>query len=174
MPYHRPSQPLSGGRLAAVIAGALIGLLASLLADRRRRPLLGRRQEGRRRLLLDRTRALRHATTAIASDDLDVNGVPLGENRYGKVRLKVSSRDGKPVFAGIARTSDVDAYLAGTAHATLTDVDFSPSRPATAPTPGTRTPARPPRPGLLGRLRRGHRHADARPGRSRTATGRSC
>ena len=44
----------------------------------------------------------------------------------GKVRLEVESRNDKPVFVGIARTSDVDNYLAGVSHTTVTDVDTSP------------------------------------------------
>ena len=47
-------------------------------------------------------------------------------NDLGKVRLQVESRDDKPVFVGIARTSDVENYLAGRFAHTLTDVDTSP------------------------------------------------
>ena len=67
----------------------------------------------------------------------------MGESLYGKVRLQASSRDGQPVFAGIARTSDVNAYLRGTAHSTLTDLEVDPFVPSYRTTPGTRTPARP-------------------------------
>ena len=67
------------------------------------------------------------ATSAIATDDLDVDGVP---GALGKVRVNVNSANGKPVFAGIARTRDVDAYLLGTAHTTLTDVDVDPFEPS--------------------------------------------
>jgi hypothetical protein len=123
------SPPLSGGRLAAVIAGSLIALFATLMlmaggavywAD-------GKKDDDG----YFSTRSERFATTtyAISSDDLDVDGIPLGEDRYGKVRLKVSEHGGKPVFAGIARSRDVDAYLAGAAHTTLTDLAFSPFKP---------------------------------------------
>ena len=47
-------------------------------------------------------------------------------NDLGKVRLQVESRDEKPVFVGIARTSDVENYLQGVSHSTLTDVNTSP------------------------------------------------
>jgi hypothetical protein len=138
-----PSPPLSGGRLAVVIAGALVGLLATLLlmagaaiywAD-------GKKDDDG----YFATRGERFVTTthAVASDDLDVSGMPLGTDRYGKLRLKVSDRGGKPVFAGIARTSDVQAYLAGSAHATLTDVDFSPFEASYRTADGTRQPAPP-------------------------------
>ena len=99
-----PSPPLSGSRLAVVIAGGLIALFAALLL------LAGAGvywADGK----TDAdgyftTHSERFATTsyAIASDDLDVSGVPLASDRFGKVRLQVRGRDGKPVFAGIART----------------------------------------------------------------------
>jgi hypothetical protein len=47
-------------------------------------------------------------------------------NDLGKVRVQVESREDKPVFVGIARTSDVEDYLAGVSHSTLTDVSTSP------------------------------------------------
>jgi hypothetical protein len=72
------------------------------------------------------------STYALATDNLDVDSQGAGwlidSDRYGKVRLKVSSRAGKPVFVGIARTSAVSGYLRDTAHATVTDVDYSPFR----------------------------------------------
>ena len=49
------------------------------------------------------------ATYAIATDDLEIEGDAIGDALYGKVRLEVDGA--KPLFAGIARTRDVDAYL---------------------------------------------------------------
>jgi hypothetical protein len=40
--------------------------------------------------------------------------------------VRVTPRADKDVFVGIARTSDVSAYLRGTAHATVTDLDYAP------------------------------------------------
>jgi hypothetical protein len=55
----------------------------------------------------------------------------------------VNSANGKPVFAGIARTGDVDAYLRGSAHETLTDIDVDPFEPSFEQAPGSGTPSRP-------------------------------
>jgi hypothetical protein len=44
----------------------------------------------------------------------------------GNVRLAVESSAGKPVFVGIARTSDVSNYLHGTSYTSVTDVDYLP------------------------------------------------
>jgi hypothetical protein len=137
------SPPLSGGRLAAVIAGALVALFATLLlmaggavhwAD-------GKKDDDG--YFSTRSEPFVTTTYAITSDDLNVDGIPLGEDRYGKVRLKVADRGGKPVFAGIASSRDVEAYLAGSAHATLTDLDFSPFKPDYRSSGGDRLPGPP-------------------------------
>ena len=56
-------------------------------------------------------------TRALATENLDVDldagDCVLDTKDLGKVRLQVESRDDKPVFVGIARTSDVENYLAG-------------------------------------------------------------
>jgi hypothetical protein len=49
-----------------------------------------------------------------------------GPRRPRNVRLAVESRAGKPVFVGIARTSDVSSYLRGISYTSVTDVDYSP------------------------------------------------
>jgi hypothetical protein len=41
-------------------------------------------------------------------------------------RLSVESTAGKPVFVGIAHTSDVSDYLRGTPYTSVTDVDYAP------------------------------------------------
>ena len=66
-------------------------------------------------------------TYALATENLDIDdGLPGSATDYGKVRFKVRSDDATPVFVGIARTRDVDAYLDRSAHATLTDFDVDP------------------------------------------------
>ena len=76
------------------------------------------------------TQRLHTDTAALATENLDVElgGADsiIGSDALGKVRLRAESRDGKPVFVGIARSKDVDAYLAGSAHDVVTDVDSSP------------------------------------------------
>jgi hypothetical protein len=133
-------QPLTGGRLAAVIGGgisllfALLFLLAGtglLYADSRKD------HDGYFSTAHER---LATGSYAIATDDLDVEGDTIGEALYGNLRLDV--RGDKPLFAGVARTRDVDAYLAGSAHATLTDIEVDPFRPEYRDAPGG-APGRP-------------------------------
>ncbi|HKP21054.1 MAG TPA: hypothetical protein VJT68_06030, partial [Thermoleophilaceae bacterium] len=46
----------------------------------------------------------------------------------GKIKITAESRDGKPLFVGLARTTDVERYLAGVPHTTVNDIDSSPFR----------------------------------------------
>ena len=57
--------------------------------------------------------------------------------------MRVESRDGGPVFAGIARTSDVERYLAGASHTVVTDIDTDPFHATYESHEGARTPAAP-------------------------------
>src|SRR3954454_16497280 len=70
------------------------------------------------------------STAALATENLDVNldGADwvVSENHLGKVRLKVDPDGAKPVFVGIARTRDVDAYLRHVSHTMVTDIDYTP------------------------------------------------
>ena len=75
--------------------------------------------------------------------DLDAGDWVLDTNDLGKVRLQVESRDDKPVFVGIARTSDVENYLQGVSHTTLTDVDTSPFEATYDNHAGNRRPVAP-------------------------------
>ena len=47
-------------------------------------------------------------------------------NDLGKIEVSAQPRDGKPVFVGIARTSDVERYLAGVPYTTVNDIDVDP------------------------------------------------
>lgn len=45
------------------------------------------------------------------------------DDRFGAVRVRATSRDGAPLFVGVARTADVRRYLTGVAHEEVTDFD---------------------------------------------------
>jgi hypothetical protein len=132
--------PLTGGRLAAVIAGGLILLLALMAAVAGAGLQWASSKKDDAGYYTSDTVRVGTDTNAIATDDLDVNGVP---DSLGKLRVTVGARNGKPVFAGIAPTRDVDAYLRNSSHSTMTDVDFDPFEPTYRTSVGTGTPARP-------------------------------
>ena len=87
------------------------------------------------------------STYALATDNLDVDldgaGWIMDRDDLGNVRLEVQPTAGKPVFAGIARTSDVSGYLRGTAYTSVTDVDYSPFHASYRDHGGDRRPALP-------------------------------
>jgi hypothetical protein len=67
----------------------------------------------------------------------------MDRDEFGKVRIEVQPRAGKPVFVGIAPTNEVSAYLSGTAHTAVTDVSYSPFRAEYRDRGGDRRPALP-------------------------------
>jgi hypothetical protein len=127
-PQSRPS----AGRVVAVAGGALAGLVAFALVVAGALMLYADGKKDRDGYVSTGSDRFHTSTYALATDDLDVNTDMPGwvdeGAALGHVRLKATSRDGKPVFVGIAKTKDVDAYLRGAGHATVTDVNYEPFR----------------------------------------------
>jgi hypothetical protein len=111
------------GFLALLSLGLFVGAGVLLWADG---------QKDAQGYIATGTEPFRTSSPALVTDDLDLDldgaGSLLGRDNYGKVRLQVTPRGDKPVFVGIAPTRAVQNYLQGTAHSTLTDVDYSPFR----------------------------------------------
>jgi hypothetical protein len=128
----RPPGGRSGGRIAAIVAASVLALFAFGLFAAGAAALWGDAQKDENGYISSDTERYATATRALTTEnlDLDLEGAEelVGGDAFGKVRLDVASRDGKPVFVGIARTSDVTRYLRGSAHAVVTDVDHSPFR----------------------------------------------
>jgi hypothetical protein len=80
---------------------------------------------------------------AITTDKLEIKGGwLLSSDRYGTIRLTARGED-KPAFIGVARTSDVDAYLKDVAHSQVDDISYAPFGARYTPVTGTTVPARP-------------------------------
>lgn len=77
---------------------------------------------------------------AIATEDIDM-GTDVPQWLFGKIRIEASSD--KPVFVGIARSADVERYLARVDHAVLTNVDFDPFKTSYVRMRGWQAPAAP-------------------------------
>ena len=127
----QPSTPArSAGRIAAVVAGALAALLALGAFAVGGVLLYANGQKDHNGYVSTDSHRFHTSTYALATGDLDLHtaGTDLvaGDSLLGHVRVRATSNAGKPVFVGIARTRDVDAYLRGTAHATVTDVEYGP------------------------------------------------
>ena len=138
---------MNGKRIALVVTGTLASLLAAGLLSIGGLALYGDSQKDSDGYLSTDTHQFEAGTRALATENLDVDldgsrGV-LDTDDLGKARVQVDSRGDKPVFVGIARTSDVEDYLAGVSHSTLTDVSTSPFEADYDHHAGSRRPAGP-------------------------------
>ncbi|MCA1692325.1 MAG: hypothetical protein LC733_09050 [Actinobacteria bacterium] len=85
---------------------------------------------------------------ALTSQDIDLG---IDADGYGwierdgptAVRLRVTAANERPVFVGIARSDDVESYLASSAHGVITDFAVDPFRPEIRPAPGAAPPVLP-------------------------------
>lgn len=91
----------------------------------------------------------RYATSSYAMTSAVDLGTRPSEHHWapahpaGTVRVRTSGVDGESLFVGIARTSDVDRWLAGVAHEHVRGVDFAPFRTDSFHVAGSRAPAPP-------------------------------
>jgi hypothetical protein len=140
-----PKRGPSGGQIAAIVGGSIAGIVAVLALVAGGLLLWADSKKDGDGYLKTGSDPYSTSTYAIASEDLqlddDVPGVV--EDLYGKVRLSATSHNGKPVFVGIAHSDDVSRYLAASAHATLTDVNYDPFEASYRTTGGGQRPEAP-------------------------------
>lgn len=140
-----PKRGPSGGQIAAIVGGSIAGILAVLALVAGGLGLWADSKKDSDGYLKTGSDPYSTRTYAITTEDLqlddDVPGVV--EDLYGKVRLRATPHNGKPVFVGIARSDDVSRYLASSAHATLTDVNYDPFEASYRTTGGEQRPAAP-------------------------------
>jgi hypothetical protein len=120
----------NGSRIALIITGAIASLVAVALVAGGALALWGDSQKDADGYLTTNTHRFEDRTRALATENLDVD---LGEvdtiadsGDLGRVKVTAESHGDKPVFVGIARTSDVEDYLAGVPYTTVHDIDSSP------------------------------------------------
>ena len=121
---------MNGRSIALIVTGTLASLIAVGLLAGGGLALWGNAQKDSDGYLSTDTHRFEAGTRALATEnmDIDLDGADwvMDTGDLGKVRLQVESRDAKPVFVGIARSSKVDDYLAGVSHSTVTDIDTWP------------------------------------------------
>jgi hypothetical protein len=145
-PYTAPRRS-TAGRIAAIVTGSMVALVAIGLLAAGGLALWANGEKDASGYITTGPDHFATSTYALATENLDIDGDIPGwvgsSDRYGKVRLTASSREGKPVFVGIARTSDVSAYLSRSAHAVVSDFSTSPFRATYSGRSGTQRPATP-------------------------------
>ena len=142
-----PPRRHRAARTTSVVVGAIVGLTAFAMLALGGVLLWADSKKDEQGYIHTDTERFATRTAALATDNLDVDSHGLGwltsHDRYGNIRLKVSSRNDKPVFVGIARTSDVATYLRGTSHTTVTDFHSDPFRAVYRAERGSGRPAAP-------------------------------
>jgi hypothetical protein len=115
-------------RIALFVVAGLLGLFSLGLLAGGGVLLWGDAQKDDQGYLSTSRERFATGTYALATQNLDIDtdgaGWFLDRDRYGEIRLEVSSRE--PVFVGIARSRDVAEYLRGTQHDLVRDVSYSP------------------------------------------------
>jgi hypothetical protein len=122
----------NGSRIALTITGAIASLIAVALVAGGALALWGNSLKDDDGYLKTDTERFSADTRALATENVDVD---LGDadflaesNDLGNITVTAQSRDEKPVFVGIARTSDVERYLANVPYTTVNDIDAAPFR----------------------------------------------
>jgi hypothetical protein len=136
----------SAGRVIAGVAGWILAALAvtfvSLGAG-----LLGIHSTKRdsQGFYATGQKTLQTPTHALVADKLDANGPGwlFRKSRLGTIRVQATGTSAKPVFVGVAKTSQIDAYLRGVAQDELTDFEVDPFSVDYKRRPGSATPAAP-------------------------------
>jgi hypothetical protein len=126
-----PTQRLGRGRLARLVFGSL-GLLAGLaLIGGAVAAIVGletnRDSTG---YFVTHTHHYQTSSYALSTESLNVGGIT-GALEAGLVRLRIAATSpdaAKPLFIGIARTKDVNRYLARVEHDELRNINFEPFR----------------------------------------------
>ena len=142
----------NGGRIALIVTGAIAALVATALVAGGALALWGDSLKDDDGYLKTDTERFHAGTRALATDNLDVD---LGDADFlaqsddlGKIKVSAESRDGKPVFVGIARTSDVEKYLDGVPYTSVDDVEVSPFEADYTRHAGNRHPVAPEHAGI--------------------------
>jgi len=137
------------GRRIAIVAGAALGLLA-VASISLGGVLIGTHATKRdaHGFYTTGEKTLATPTHALVAERIDVgaSGPPgwlLGKNRLGTIRIAARGAPGEPIFVGIARRSQVDAYLAGVARDEIADFEVDPLSVTYDRRAGTATPAAP-------------------------------
>ena len=142
----------NGSRIALIITGAIASFIAVALVAGGALALWGDSQKDDDGYLTTHTHRFESGGRALATDNLDVDLGdidPIADTPdLGKVKLTAESRDGKRVFVGIARTSDVDRYLSNVPYTTVTDVHADPFRADYDRHAGNRHPVSPEHAGI--------------------------
>jgi hypothetical protein len=136
-PPARSGSGWTGGRITGMVFSSLGGLIGIVM-------LLGGLALIADGYFSTDNERLRSPAYALTAEGLDLGGDPADwapSDVLGTVRITVESAAGRPVFAGIGPTDDVDGYLGQVGHSEVTD--FSDGSPTYDAHPGGSPATRP-------------------------------
>src|SRR3954451_20480816 len=130
-PYAAPARDRTGPLAATVIGSVAAFLAIVLLAGGAALLWVSSHKTDAAGYYTSSAHAFSTKTRALTTQNLDVNlDAPdwaVSSGTFGRVRIDPRpATSAKPVFVGIARTRDVDAYLDQVQHDEVTDVDVNP------------------------------------------------
>jgi len=136
-----PANRSSKGKTALTTAGAIVLVLGALVVAAGGAALW---QTGTSDGGYISSGAHRFDTTshAIVTEDLKVDS-DIPRWLIARTRITASPSDGKPVFVGVARKRDVDAYLANVSRSQIRNLEYGSFRVDYTKRAGTASPARP-------------------------------
>jgi hypothetical protein len=122
----QPSEPFGVKRVLLLVFGSIVVLIALAFLAGGAVGLWALGERDSSGYFTTATHELSSSSYAIASESLDVDGDVPGwfGDRFATARIEATST--QPVFIGIARTSDVERYLAGAQYDEITDIDADP------------------------------------------------
>jgi hypothetical protein len=128
-PTTAPTQQIGRGRVVRLVFGSLALLAALALIGSGIAAIFGlERNRDATGYFITHTHHYQTSSYALSTESLNVGGVA-GALEAGLLRLRITATSNdaaKPLFIGIARTKDVDRYLARVGHDELRDISFDP------------------------------------------------
>jgi hypothetical protein len=135
---------VSGGRIALIVIGCIVGLIGLGI-------LVGgavglwaytslRDDDG---YITSDPERFETPLRALVTENLDLGDIPSGDDFWASLRITAERPDGGPIFLGVGPRAQVQRFLAGVPYTVITDLDFDPFRPTYSPRPGRRLPEPP-------------------------------
>jgi hypothetical protein len=140
-----PPQRTPRRNQGAVIAGTVLGVVAAAVLVVAGLSFYGNSKTDSAGYIATKSDPYTTSSYALATDDLDIDGTGwlVDTGVAGDIRLRADAHNGKPLFVGIARSTDVDAYLRRSEYAEITDVDYDPFHASYRAHAGAEKPAAP-------------------------------